>query len=242
MATASSSPMLGFRPRLVPTLITIPAILVMLALGVWQVLRLQEKNEINAFRAARTTAPAVELPVSGVDLDAFEFRRVIVRGRFLHNHEMVMNGRSQRGNPGYDIVTPLVRDSGPAVMINRGWVPYDRRDPSTRMAGEVGGPVTVEGILRTDPRRGPTWLMPDNDPARNQWFWFDLPRMAAAAGLSDVAPYYIEAANTPNPGGYPIGGQTMVELPSNHLEYAITWFSLALALAVIYVVWHRQRG
>lgn len=240
-SSSTSSSLFGFRPRLVPTLIAVPGIVLMLALSVWQVQRLQEKNDLNAFRLARATAAAVELPAGDVDLAEFEFRRVLVRGRFLHDKEIVMNGRSQRGNAGYEIITPLVREAGLPVMVSRGWIPYERRDPSTRAAGQVEGPVVVEGILRSDIRRGASWLMPDNEPERNQWFWFDLPRMGRTAGLGAVAPFYIEAIAAPNPGGYPVGGQTQIELQSSHLEYAITWFCLAIALAVIYVVWHRQR-
>ena len=134
-------------------------------------------------------------------------------------------------------------DGGLPILVNRGWVPYERRDPATRAAGQVAGPVVVEGILRREPRGGASsWFVPDNSPERNQWFWFDLPAMARAAGVPAFAPFYVEAAAAPNPGGLPIGGQTIVELPSNHLEYAITWYSLAIALAFIYVLWHRQRG
>jgi len=227
-----------FRPRLVPTLIAIPGILLLLALGSWQVVRLQEKNAINAFRAERVAAPAVPLPARVDDLAAFEFRRVSVTGTFLHDRELRLNARSQRGNTGYDIITPLVRADGPPVLINRGWVPYDRKDPATRQAGQVEGTVTVEGILRTEPRKG--WLMPNNDAARNEWFWFDLAAMAQAAGVPDAARFYIEAGPQPNPGGFPIGGQTIVELPNNHLQYALTWYALAIALAAIYIVSQRR--
>ena len=78
--------------------------------------------------------------------------------------------------------------------------------------------------------------MPANDPARNEWFWYDLPALARAADVPEAAPFYIEAGPVPNPGGFPIGGQTQIELPGNHVGYALTWFALALALGAIYVV------
>lgn len=226
-----------FRPRLVPTLIAVPGILLLLALGTWQVVRLQEKTAINQFRAERVAATAVPLPARLDDVAAAAFRRFSVAGTFRHDRELRLNARSQRGNAGYDIVTPLVRSDGPPVLVNRGWVPYERKEPATRREGQVEGTVTVEGILRTEPRRG--WLMPDNDPARNEWFWFDIAAMAQAAGVPDAAPFYIEAGTAPNPGGFPIGGQTIVQLPSNHLQYALTWYALAIALAAIYVVSQR---
>lgn len=226
-----------FRPRPVPTLIAGIGIVLLLALGTWQLFRLAEKNAINAFRAERAAAAAVPLPARIDDVAAWEFRRVSVTGTFDHRHELHVNARSQRGNTGYDIVTPLRRADGPPVLVNRGWVPYSRKDAAARAEGQLAGPVTVEGILRTEPRKG--WLMPTNSAQRNEWFWFDLPAMKQAAAVPDAAPFYIEAGPAPNPGGFPIGGQTMVQLPSNHLQYAITWYALAIALGVIYVVSQR---
>lgn len=226
-----------FHPRLVPTLIAGVGVVLLLALGTWQVFRLVEKNAINDFRVARAAAAATPLPARIDNIGAWGFRRISVAGTFLHDRELYIHGRSQRGNVGYDIVTPFQRNDGPAVLINRGWVSYDRKAPATRQEGQVSGPVTVEGILRTEPRKG--WLMPDNDPAKNIWFWFDLPAMKQAAGVPDAAPFYIEAGIAPNPGGFPIGGQTIIALPNNHLQYALTWYALAVALGVIYVVSQR---
>jgi surfeit locus 1 family protein len=226
-----------FRPRPVPTIIAGLGIVLLLGLGTWQLFRLAEKNAINAFRAERAGAAAVPLPARVDDIAAWEFRRVTVTGMFDHAHELYLNGRSQRGNTGYDIITPLRRAEGPPVLINRGWVPYERKNPATRQAGQIAGVTTVEGILRTEPRRG--WLMPANNAERNEWFWFDLPAMKQAAGVPDAAPFYIEAGPAPNPGNFPIGGQTIIQLQNNHLQYALTWYALAIALAVIYVVSQR---
>ena len=227
-----------FRPRPVPTIIAGLGILLLLALGTWQLFRLAKKNAINSFRADRAGAAAVPLPARVDDVGAWEFRRVKVTGTFDHAHELYVNARSQRGNTGYDVVTPLRRAEGPPVLINRGWVPYARKDPATRAEGQVAGETTVEGILRTEPRKG--WFMPTNSAERNEWFWFDLAAMKQAAGVPDAAPFYIEAGPEPNPGNVPIGGQTIIELRNDHLQYALTWYALAIALAVIYVVSQRD--
>jgi len=228
---------LAFRPRLVPTLVAVPMFLALIALGFWQIARLDEKNAINAYRAERAAAPPVDLPAKPDDLSAFDFRRVRVTGRFANEHELYMYGRSQHGNDGYYLIVPLIRDNGAPVLVNRGWVPSDRKLAAARPGSEPDGPVTVTAFLRHDPRKG--WIMPDNSPERNVWFWFDLPAMSEAAGIAPVS-FYLEADATPNPGGLPVGGQTQIELPSPHLQYAITWFALAAGLAVIYVVWHKQ--
>jgi surfeit locus 1 family protein len=230
----------GAPPRLIPSLIAVPAVLAMLGLGTWQLARMVEKDRANALRGERMAAVAVDLPARLDDPPRWEFRRVRVVGRLRHEAELYLNARSQRGNAGYHVVTPLVRDGAPPVLVSRGWVPYERKAPQTRAAAQVQGPVEIVGILRREPRRG--WLMPENDAQRNEWFWYDLPAMARATALPELAPFYIEADATPNPGGFPIGGQTVAAVPSPHLQYAVTWYALALALAVIYVLWHRQRG
>ena len=229
---------LGFRPQFWPTVIAIPVFVTLLGLGTWQVFRLAEKEAVNTFRSERAAAPPADLAGNPAELAALEFRRLRVRGVFDHARELYVYGRSQRGNDGYYILTPLMREGAPPVLVNRGWVPRDRKDPVRRAESQPAGPVEVVGYLRRASRRG--WLMPDNDVAGNHWFWFDLPAMSRAAGLPETAAFYLEADATPNPGNFPVGGQTQIQLPSNHLQYAITWYSLAVAFVVIYVVWHRR--
>src|SRR4029077_7133656 len=108
-----------------------------------------------------------------------------------------------------------------------------------RSAGEPAGIVHIAGLLRVPPEKKPTFFLPDNRPDLNLWFWLDLPAMAKAAGVPDAAPFYIDAAKTANPGGWPKGGVTRLELPNDHLQYAITWYALAVALIVIFVLYHR---
>jgi len=108
-------------------------------------------------------------------------------------------------------------------------------------SGEPQGLVTVTGLLRLPVAGKPSWFTRDNDPARNQWFYWDLDAMTSAAKLDRVVPFYIEANASPNPGGSPEGGQTVTELPNNHLQYAITWYALAVALLAIYIRFARRR-
>jgi surfeit locus 1 family protein len=104
------------------------------------------------------------------------------------------------------------------------------------------GTVHVAGLLRVPPDRKPSFFLPDNRPDLNLWFWVDLPAMARQDEIADPVPFYIDADTTPNPGGWPKGGITRLDLPNDHLQYAITWFSLAVALIVIYVLYHRHNS
>jgi surfeit locus 1 family protein len=231
-----------FRPGLAATLFTLIAVTIMVGLGTWQVERLAWKNNLidrieSGLRAAPAPLPArVENPAD------WDFRRVSVTGQFLHDHELDLAARSMNGRIGYQIVTPLKRDDGTLVLVNRGWVPLEKRDPASRPEGLPAGMVTIEGVARVPAERG--WMQPDNDPATNMWFWYDIPAMAARAGVSagEALPVVIEAGAAANPGGFPIGGQTNVNIANNHLQYAFTWYSLAITLIVIYFVFHWRRG
>lgn len=229
----------GIRPLLWPTLMTLPAVLGALALGTWQVQRLQWKNELIAERQARRDAPPLaKLPERFIAAE-HEFRKVRVTGRFLHDKEMYLAARSFRGNAGYHVITPLAVFPG-HVLVDRGWIPLDRKSPETRKPGNAEGEVTVEGYLRAE--TGPGWFTPKNEPDKNFWFFVDIAAMAKAHGVGKVEPFYIEAGPAENPGGYPIGGQTRFELPNDHLQYAITWFAMAIIGTVIYLLYHRRRA
>jgi surfeit locus 1 family protein len=223
--------------RLAPTLITIPIVLTCLALGVWQLERLQWKRDLIAEREAAIAAPPVAPPRSLAEARGMQFRRVFAEGVFLHDKEIYLGATSPRGGEaGFDVLTPLREAEGHIVFVNRGFVPSRLKDPKTRSPGQLEGQVRIAGLLRLPPQEKPGPFLPDNRADINYWFWVDLPAMAGADGLDNVAPFYIEADATPNPGGWPLGKAAATELPNNHLQYAITWFSLAAGMVVVYIV------
>jgi surfeit locus 1 family protein len=127
------------------------------------------------------------------------------------------------------VLTPLRTAEGTTVLVNRGFVPPDRRDPATRRDGNPPQTVSITGLLRmSEPKGG---FLRSNEPTANRWYSRDVTAIATARGLPDVAPFFIDADATPNAGGYPIGGLTVVRFPNNHLIYALTWFALAIMLA-----------
>ncbi len=231
---------LPFKPAFWPTVFTLPAVLLMLGLGVWQLQRLQWKEALIAERTERIAAAPIALPGPDADVGDLEYRHLAAQGEFLHDKEIFLGARSMNGNTGYHVITPFKLSDGRIVLVDRGWIPLERKTADKRAAGNVAGPVALDGVLRLNGRQ--TWFVPDNRPDLNFFFWVDLPTMAKLAGLPDTETrYFVEAGNTPNPGGFPIGGQTRINLPNDHLQYAITWFSLAIALSVIYILYHRQR-
>jgi len=223
------------RPRLWPTLLTVPSLVVLIGLGTWQLQRLAWKTDLLDRIEARMAAAPAPLPADLDDPAAWDYRRVTATGRFRPETTLHWVARTHDGQTGVDLITPLVRDDGTAVLVNRGWVPAET-DPGA--APPPGGTVAVEGVARVPPPRG--WMRPDNDPAANVWYWVDLDAMAAAAGLDNPAPVLLQAADA-DPDALPVGGRTRVSIPNDHLEYALTWYGLAVVLVGVYVAYHRRR-
>lgn len=229
----------GRRLALWPTLMTVPALAALLGLGLWQLDRLEWKNALIATRTANlTAAPMTRLP-ERLDAARHAYTRVRLEGRFRHDREFYLGPRTSRGRAGIHVITPMEMSDGSHVLVDRGWVPRARRRPETRAAGQRRGMVSVEGLLRAAGRTG--WFTPDNTPRQNFWYFVDPAAMATVARLDRVRPYYVAAGPAPNPGGLPLGRAYAVEMASNHLQYALTWFALAVVLAVIYIVYHLRR-
>jgi len=233
--------MTWFRPpRLLPTVFVVLGVLILLTLGGWQVERLHWKERLIAERHAALEAPPVSPPRSLDEARGEQFRRIAAEGTLQNGKELFLAASSEGGGAGYQILTPLVMSDGRTMFVNRGFVPTELKDRTKRAAGDPSGEVKVAGLLRLPPAEKPSFFLPDNRPDLNLWFWVDLPAMARAAGVGDALPFYMDADKTPNAGGWPKGGVTRIDLPNDHLQYAITWFGLAAALVVVYVVAHRN--
>lgn len=211
-------------------------------LGVWQVERLFWKKALIERVEARIHAPPVAAPgpAGWADIAEAEYTRVSLTGHFLHEREALVQAVTERG-AGSWVLTPLVTDSGFPVLVNRGFVPPERRERASRAQALPEGTVTVTGLLRlSEPGGG---FLRANAPAEDRWHSRDVAAIAAARSLSPVAPYFVDADATPNPGGFPVGGLTVVHFSDNHLVYAVTWFALAamLAAALAFVLRHEAR-
>lgn len=214
-----------------------------LALGAWQVQRLFWKLDLIARVESRVTADPMPAPARaewpGITPEKDEYRRVAATGLFQHDRTVLVQAVTERG-AGFWVLTPLRLPDETTVIINRGFVPADRRDRADRLGSELAaGPVAVTGLLRlSEPGGG---FLRANDPANDRWFSRDIAAIAAAKGLADVAPYFIDADATPNPGGLPVGGMTVIAFRNSHLVYALTWFALAaMSAAAVWAV-HRRK-
>jgi surfeit locus 1 family protein len=227
--------------RALPVLLALLAAAGFAALGVWQVERLAWKRDLIARVEARIHAAPVGTPPPAAwphfDAHAQEYRRVRLTGRFLHAQATLVKALTERGS-GYWVLTPMRTATG-TILVNRGFVPDDESARGTRWCGPDQGTQTVTGLLRaSEPGGG---FLRSNDPAAGRWYSRDVLAIARARGLGAVAPFFVDADATPNPGGFPVGGLTVVRFNDNHLVYALTWFALA-ALSVAGAALLLRRG
>lgn len=212
-----------------------------IALGIWQVERRDWKLDLIARVDTRVHAPPQALPAPAawpkVDDARYGYAHVRAQGSWLHDRETLVQAVTDRG-PGFWVVTPLHTATG-TVLINRGFVPPERRDPAMRRAGLVTGPVTVTGLLRITEPNGA--FLRSNDPASNRWYSRDVAAIARARHLNNAAPFFIDADATPDAGRYPVGGLTVIAFRNSHLIYAITWFALAaMSIAAIFALFRTR--
>jgi surfeit locus 1 family protein len=238
---APQAPRRSWRGLLLPALL---AFIVLVGLGTWQVERKAWKEALIAALTERLGAPPQALPAAStwprLDPADDEYRRVKFTALFDHAAEALVYGaasafRPDVSGPGDWVFTPARIAGGGIVMIDRGFVPESRQDPKSRADGQISGPVEIVGAMRWPEARH--WFTPSDDPAHNLWFARDPQAIAAAKELGAAAPFYIEQEAPVPPGGLPSPGKIVVNLPDNHLQYAITWYGLALALAGVFIAW-----
>ena len=253
--------------RLLCLLLAFGAFVGFVALGTWQVERRTWKLALIDRVTQRVNGAPAPLPGrdrwSQVDAANDEYRRVRASGTFLNDRETLVQASTDYGS-GFWVMTPLQLPDGSVVLVNRGFVSPDRRARNSRNDGSSAPRMSADvvGLLRLSQAGGS--FLRHNDPATERWYSRDVQAIAQKRGLTDVAPYFVDAqadaqAGARNAGGgggnageiipgtipsrWPVAGLTVIDFHNNHLVYAITWYALALmmALAVGYVLREDRR-
>ena len=219
-----------------PGVFTLAALVLLVWLGNWQMRRLAWKEGLITRIEMRAKADPVSLARAETVWNRtgdVEYMRVRANGHFEHGKERHYF-TSNDGGTGWHIYTPLRLDDGRFIMVNRGFVSDRHKQPGTRMAGQIGAEVSIVGLLRKPGKKG--LFTPDNNVAKNEWYWRDLNGMSAA--VSDkgaVYPFFLEAGPASRPAvREPRPGVTRITLSNKHLGYALTWYGLALTLIGVF--------
>lgn len=225
------------RTILWPTLAAGSALIVLLGLGTWQLQRLAWKQDLTARIEARAHAKPIGLEKAVAqwrDTGEVEYLKIRLDGAF-HNAREAHVFTVQNSQTGWRVISPFASGDH-IVLVDRGFVPDQLKAPGSRAAGRATSVAAITGLARVPTKQ--SYFVPDNDPARNSWFWRDVAAISESllepADRSRVLPFIVEADNTPVAGGWPRGGVTRLTLSNKHLEYALTWFGLAATLVFVY--------
>jgi surfeit locus 1 family protein len=233
--------MLHFRPLWKFTAFMLPLFIGCIALAVWQLERLQWKLALIAkVNQNLRAAPIPGEKALAIGTAAAQYRRVRLRGTFDNSKESYVFTTAGEGIPAFHVLTPFTLADGRVLLVDRGMVPEKLRDPNTRTAGELKGEQYINGVWRIPDASG--WFTPAPNVLKRIWYARDVESIATADRIRLAAPVIIEADATPNPGGWPKGGQTVVTFRNEHLEYAITWFGLAAVVLGGWIAFHISRG
>lgn len=210
---------------------------VLCALGMWQVKRLQWKEALIAEVETRRLAEPVtlnQIEILWSEKGDVDYWPVQVEGIFDHSVEQYYY-TTHKGQVGWNVYTPMALANGRTIFINRGFVPDKLKLPELRKAGQVTGNQQITGLARNPLNEKPNRFIPDNDLQNSIYYWKSLGQMTLAADLEadGLVPFFVDVDGPEVSGGWPRGGTTLISFPNNHLQYAITWFGLALALICV---------
>ncbi len=224
-------------------LIVLVGMAVMIRLGFWQLDRLAQRRASNAALVHQLALPPLSLagdPLpaelrAGGDLTALKNRAASVRGTYDFSHQVVLKLQSWQGQPGVHLVTPLrIEGSSQAVLVDRGWVPYNNAAPDSQRQFDEPGPVTVTGRFQLSQPLPAAAVQPGDPQA--EWYRLDIAAIQAQVPYP-LLPVYIQ--QSPPPGGnakLPYRVEPVYDLSDGpHLSYAVQWYSFSLVLGGGYV-------
>jgi cytochrome oxidase assembly protein ShyY1 len=233
-------------------LFTLAMVAAFIGLGVWQLERRVAKHGLIAALTERLAAEPVALPPasawSKLTPDKDEFRRVHFKATFGAGPDVMVYSsgsavRDDISGPGTWAFMPARLSGGEVIVVNAGFVQntmQDRTEQDRVVARLVTGSATdLTGYLRFPEHAG--WLTPAPNVAKRLWFARDPHDMSQALGWGNIAPFYIDLEQPMPANGIPKPGPLQIHLKDDHLQYAITWFSLAGAVAIAFGVWWRGR-
>jgi surfeit locus 1 family protein len=223
-----------FAPRLVPTLLLAPALVLLTWLGNWQLHRADEMRVIQAAFDSSDAAP-VPLPPAAT---AQRYRRVVVTGRYDPAHQFLLDNMTHAGAVGYRVLTPLLSDGGATVLVDRGWIPLGASRAQLPPLSVGADERTVTGRVDALPRAG---ISP---PATASSGWprvLNYPPLAAFASALDRTVYpQLVLLDATAPDGFVRDWHPTGLSPDRHVGYAVQWYALAATLLVLYVVHSRR--
>ena len=231
------------RAGLWPSLATLALLPLMIGLGLWQLDRAAQKQLLQAEYDRRQQEPAVQLVSVLEPPEALRFRRVVARGRYEPEHQILIDNRVHRGQAGYHVLTPLrLGDGSVRVLVNRGWVPLGQDRAVLPVIETPRGLVEVTGLAAVPQTKGfhLGGAKPPGEGWQPVWQYLDLDVFRDNVAFP-LQPIVILLDPDSANGGFVRQWARLDAGIATHQGYAFQWFSLAAALAAIYILLNTRK-
>ncbi len=226
-----------FNKKYVSTPLIFIGIFVLLNLGNWQIYRLYWKQDLIFNLKKRSQMPPIFIQEMQLlkehQIKQFEFMPVMAEGQYLHALEFKLLGRTYQGQAGYHLITPLLLKTKEILLVDRGWIPSHKKTIHRPL-----GNLKIRGLIRLNSEKN--LFTPENDFSSKELYFIDPYELKVKAHLKNLLPFYICASENLNIHTFPLSIPLDFNLRNFHLAYALTWYSLALALGIIYFIFRRK--
>jgi surfeit locus 1 family protein len=198
------------------------------ALGTWQLVRLQWKNTL----INQISEGLKSIPLNYSDKNKKNYQRVVIEGKYNFNEQIYLYSLNDKGQPGYDVITPFESLSSENILVNRGWIKSDLKN-NIKITQIINN--RIQGLILKN--RKPNIFKPENNIGKNIWFSINLEQINEVTGKKfDNYILYLEDENTDIPKPKKI----TVDLPNNHLKYAITWYSISISIFAYFLYFRKK--
>ena len=232
-----------FKPVFWPTVFFVFSFVILVSLGTWQVKRLIWKNDLINFYLKQSTNNIINLHKENFVSEEIEYRKVRLTGKFLNKMEVHITGKTYEGNAGFHVITPFLMQNGNYVLVNRGWVSENYKEAKSRSFSLINEETSVIGIIRYPQKKG--YFVPENEPDNGFWFTIkptEIKKHLKIDKETFIIKFYVDALRQEKKINLPIGIKEKINIRNQHLSYAITWYSLAIVLMIIYLSYHYSEG
>lgn len=232
-----------FKPVFWPTVFFVFSFIILVSLGTWQVKRLIWKNDLISFYLKQSTNNIINLHKDNFVSEEIEYRKVRLTGKFLNKKEVHITGKTYEGNAGFHVVTPFLMQNGNYVLVNRGWVSENYKEAKNRSFSLINEETSVIGLIRYPQKKG--YFVPENEPDNGFWFTIkptEIKKHLKIDKETFIIKFYVDALRQEKKINLPIGIKEKINIRNQHLSYAITWYSLAIVLMIIYLSYHYSEG
>ena len=232
-----------FKPVFWPTVFFVFSLITLLSLGTWQVKRLIWKNDLISFYLKQSENNIINLHKESFIPEEIEYRKVRATGKFFNKKEVHITGKTYEGNAGFHVITPFLMQNGNYVLVNRGWVSENYKEAKSRTFSLINEETSIIGLIRYPQKKG--YFVPKNEPDNGFWFTIkptEIKKHLKIDKETFITKFYIDALRKGKKINLPIGIKEKINIRNQHLSYAITWYSLAIVLMIIYLSYHYSEG